>query len=128
MQPWQSFIVYAYFAVLAVLSVYGLHRYLLLFLYHRHYKWKQRPAAPARPGAEWPSVTVQIPLYNEMYVARRAIEAAAVMRYPRGKLRVQVLDDSTDATAELVQQTAVSLRARGAVVDVLHRHDRRGFK
>jgi cellulose synthase/poly-beta-1,6-N-acetylglucosamine synthase-like glycosyltransferase len=129
MQPWQSVIVLAYFAVLAMLSVYGLHRYLILFLYHRHYKWKpRRPAVVAPPGAELPSVTVQIPLYNEMYVARRVIEAAVRMRYPRGKLRVQILDDSTDATTEIAKDTAAELRKQGFAVEVLHREDRDGYK
>jgi hypothetical protein len=71
MQAWQSVIVFAYFAVLAVLSVYGLHRYWILYLYHRHYKWKRRAPVLAPPGAVLPTVTVQLPLYNEMYVARR---------------------------------------------------------
>ena len=128
MDLWQSIIVYAYYSVLAVLSVYGLHRYLILFLYHRHYKWKRRPPAPFSSAAELPSVTVQLPLYNEMYVARRVIEAAAAMRYPREKLHVQVLDDSTDATARIARDTAAELCARGYSVDVLHRDARDGFK
>ena len=127
MEPWQQFIVYAYFAVLAVLSVYGLRRYLILFLYFRHYKWKARRPDPA-PPIDWPSVTVQLPLYNEMYVARRVIEAAAAMRYPRERLHIQVLDDSTDDTTWIAQDAVASLRARGFSVEYRHRVARDGFK
>jgi len=127
MDRWQSLVVDVYFAVLAVLSVYGLHRYAILYLYHRHYKWKQRPRPVVFAGA-YPSVTVQLPLYNEMYVAQRVIEAAAAMRYPRELLRIQVLDDSTDDTTRIAQEAAQSLRARGFNVDFRHRHARDGFK
>lgn len=128
MQAWQSIIVFAYFAVLAVLSIYGLHRYLILYLYHRHYKWKALPPARESTGAELLSVTVQLPLYNEMYVARRVIEAAARMRYPREKLHIQVLDDSTDDTTAIARDTALKLRKRGFSVDVVHRDVREGYK
>jgi cellulose synthase/poly-beta-1,6-N-acetylglucosamine synthase-like glycosyltransferase len=128
MELWQSFVVSVYFAVLAVLSVYGLHRYLILFLYLRHYKFRRRPADGETAAAELPAVTVQLPLYNEMYVARRVIEAAAAMRYPREKLHIQVLDDSTDDTTAIVHETAAGLRARGVSIDVLHRDDRAGYK
>lgn len=128
MQAWQSVIVFAYFAVLAVLSIYGLHRYLILYLYHRHYKWKALPPARESTGAELLSVTVQLPLYNEMYVARRVIEAAARIRYPREKLHIQVLDDSTDDTTAIARDTALELRRRGFSVDVVHRDLRDGYK
>ncbi len=128
MQAWQSVIVFVYFAVLAVLSMYGLHRYLILYLYHRHYKWKPRPAALEWHGTDLPSVTVQLPLYNEMYVARRVIEAAVRIRYPHGKLHVQVLDDSTDDTTAIACETAARLRAQGFSVDVVHRDMRDGYK
>lgn len=128
MEAWQSFIVVFYFGVLAVLSVYGLHRYLILFLYHRHYKWKPRPPVPNPSGVVLPAVTVQLPLYNEMYVARRVIEAAAAIRYPREKLHVQVLDDSADDTTRIANDTALDLCRRGYSVEVLHRECREGFK
>jgi cellulose synthase/poly-beta-1,6-N-acetylglucosamine synthase-like glycosyltransferase len=128
MQAWQTVIVFAYFAVLAVLSIYGMHRYLILYLYHRHYKWKPRPPVPGLSEAELSTVTVQLPLYNEMYVARRVIEAAARMRYPRAKLHVQILDDSTDDTTAIARETAAELCAQGFNVDVVHREQRDGYK
>jgi cellulose synthase/poly-beta-1,6-N-acetylglucosamine synthase-like glycosyltransferase len=128
MQAWQTVIVFAYFTVLAVLSVYGLHRYWILYLYHRHYKWKRRTPVVAPRDAELPSVTVQLPLYNEMYVARRVIEATARMRYPRAKLHIQILDDSTDDTTAIALDTAATLRAQGFNIDVVHRDARGGYK
>jgi cellulose synthase/poly-beta-1,6-N-acetylglucosamine synthase-like glycosyltransferase len=128
MPDWQSIIVRLYFVVLALLSVYGLHRYVILFLYHRHYKRGRRTPPAAVPAESLPSVTIQLPLYNELYVARRVIEAAAAIRYPRALLRVQVLDDSTDETGVVARATAHALRARGVNVEYRHRHDRVGFK
>jgi cellulose synthase/poly-beta-1,6-N-acetylglucosamine synthase-like glycosyltransferase len=104
MESWQSIVVVAYVTLLAVLSIYGLHRYSLLYLYLRHYKYGPRRAPPA--PERYPSVTVQLPLYNERYVARRVIEAAARLRYPRELLRVQVLDDSVDDTCQIARDTA----------------------
>jgi cellulose synthase/poly-beta-1,6-N-acetylglucosamine synthase-like glycosyltransferase len=76
----------------------------------------------------FPSVTVQLPLYNERYVARRVIEAAARLQYPRGLLRVQVLDDSTDDTCEIAREAVESLRASGIQAEYVHRDVRSGFK
>ena len=128
MPDWQSILVNLYFALLALLSVYGLHRYVILFLYHRHYKWSRSPAPAALADDDLPSVTIQLPLYNELYVARRVIEAAAAVRYPRALLRVQVLDDSNDETRGIAFRAVEELRARGVNVEYRHRRDRTGFK
>lgn len=114
-----------YFTLLALLSVYGLHRLYLVFLY-RH----SRSAAPVAPDdlEEWPVVTVQLPLYNEMYVAARLLDAVAGFDYPRDRLEVQVLDDSTDETRDIVAAKVDELRSRGLDVVHLHRRDRRGYK
>ncbi len=128
MTTWQSAVVGLYFVTLAVLSVYGLHRYVILYLYHRHYKRGRRSSpAPLHPDL-CPSVTVQLPLYNEMYVARRVIEAAGRIRYPAHLLRIQVLDDSTDDTRRIARETVDELRARGLRVEYMHRTERGGFK
>ncbi|MCJ7543869.1 MAG: glycosyltransferase family 2 protein [Phycisphaerae bacterium] len=111
-------------AVLMV-SVYGLHRYLLVFLYYRHHKKEPRPKGTFR---ELPPVTVQLPMYNEQCVARRIIEHACRIDYPRDKLQIQVLDDSTDDTVEIARQAVSRAKAQGFDVEYLHRSDRWGFK
>jgi cellulose synthase/poly-beta-1,6-N-acetylglucosamine synthase-like glycosyltransferase len=93
--------------------------------------WKGRaPQAPGRLPATYPSVTVQLPMFNEHAVAQRVIEAAAAMDWPRDRFTVQVLDDSTDAdTLALVERVCADATARtGVRCTVIHRVDRRGYK
>ncbi|MEM7324928.1 MAG: glycosyltransferase, partial [Actinomycetota bacterium] len=75
-----------------------------------------------------PSVTVQLPIFNELYVAERIIGAAAALQYPADRLQIQVLDDSTDETAQLIAETVQRLAADG--IDIVHQHrtDRSGYK
>ena len=75
-----------------------------------------------------PTVTTQIPLYNERTVAERVIDAVAAFRYPPGKHRIQVLDDSDDQTHELVARKVAALRARGVDIEHVTRADRTGYK
>ncbi|HYG65002.1 MAG TPA: glycosyltransferase [Thermoanaerobaculia bacterium] len=114
-----------YYSVLAILAFYGVHRLVLVALY-----LKTRKAGPPRPAdpAEWPVVTVQLPLYNEMYVAARLIEAVARLDYPRDRLEIQVLDDSTDETRDIAARAVEEQRRRGVDIHHIHRGDRRGFK
>lgn len=83
-----------------------------------------RPEAPAR----WPVVTVQLPLYNEADVAERLIDACARLDYPKDRLEIQVLDDSTDETTALVRRCAARWQERGLDVSCLHRTERDGYK
>jgi cellulose synthase/poly-beta-1,6-N-acetylglucosamine synthase-like glycosyltransferase len=85
-------------------------------------------ATPLPPDAELPHVVVQIPSFNEGPVLRRGVEAAAKLDWPRDKLHIQLLDDSTDETAELARTVTAELRARGFDVVALQRTDRGGFK
>ena len=80
------------------------------------------------PVDDLPHITVQLPMYNERRVAARAITAACALTYPRDRLHIQVLDDSTDDTRDLIDRTAADLRAAGHDVVVLRRPDRRAFK
>jgi cellulose synthase/poly-beta-1,6-N-acetylglucosamine synthase-like glycosyltransferase len=114
-----------YYLVLGILALYGLHRLALVAVYLR--TRNRSPVRPADPE-EWPLVTVQLPLYNEMYVARRLIEAACRLDYPRDRLEIQVLDDSTDETSEIVARVVEEQRSLGIDVRHLRRADRRGFK
>lgn len=115
----------AYFAVLGVLALYGVHRLFIVWLYHRS---RDRAPAPPPPPGEWPIVTVQLPVYNEIYVVQRLLRAAAGIDYPRERLEIQVLDDSTDETVEAVAREVERLRRQGLDVVHLHRTERTGYK
>ena len=115
-----------YYVVLALLAMYGAHRMLMVTLYYRHRRNVPRPAASEL--SPLPRVTVQLPLYNEVYVAERLIEAVAKLDYPKDLLEIQVLDDSIDETREVARATVDRLRERGFDIVYLHRRDRRGYK
>jgi cellulose synthase/poly-beta-1,6-N-acetylglucosamine synthase-like glycosyltransferase len=111
-------------AALAV-AFYGANALLLATLYLR----RRRESAPLAPEpGNWPSVTVQLPIYNEFYVVERLIDAVARLDYPWEQLQIQVLDDSTDETTRLARTRVEFHRARGLNIELLHRQDRRGFK
>lgn len=115
----------AYLLVLAVLCVYGLHRYFLVLTYY----WvRGGPPRPADRFAELPRITVQLPMFNERFVAQRIIEAACRLAYPRDRLQIQVLDDSTDDTRRIAQAAVDRLRAEGHPVEYLRRASREGYK
>ncbi|HMK68349.1 MAG TPA: glycosyltransferase family 2 protein [Stellaceae bacterium] len=121
----QTVILIVYFSIVGVLSLYGWHLTYVIYLYYRH-----RAKAPRAGGAlqSLPSVTVQLPIYNEMYVVERLLEAVARLNYPSALLEIQVLDDSTDETVEIAQNSVRRLAARGIDIKYLHRTDRTGFK
>jgi cellulose synthase/poly-beta-1,6-N-acetylglucosamine synthase-like glycosyltransferase len=120
-----------YMLILAMLAVYGLHRSHLVLLLR---KYRSKIAAPPAPIAKdasptaLPHVTVQLPLFNEPDVVEQLLEAVARLEYPREKLEIQVLDDSTDDTRELARAKVESLARRGIDAVYIHRHDRTGFK
>src|SRR5712692_10769142 len=90
----------AYFFVLIVLAIYGWHRYYLVYLYMRYRDKEPKPGPALDP---LPIITVQLPLYNEMYVADRLIDAVCQIEYPRDRLEIQVLDDSIDETRSIAE-------------------------
>jgi cellulose synthase/poly-beta-1,6-N-acetylglucosamine synthase-like glycosyltransferase len=118
-------IVGAYFLILAILSFYGLHRYIMVFLFNKH---KKRDTAPQSKFEDLPRVTVQIPAYNEMYVIERVIDAVCAFEYPADRLDIQVLDDSTDETQKIARHAVERWRALGIDIDYIHRDNRTGFK
>lgn len=125
MKVWHDTVLIVYFALLALLSIHGVHRYALMWLYYRH---KRDNPEPARRFEHKPRVTVQLPLFNEATVVERLLDAVARIRWPADRLEVQVLDDSTDETGELARAKVEELRARGLDVSYHHRTDRTGFK
>ncbi len=114
-----------YYVILGVLAFFGVHRLWMVLLYLRNRR--RAPAQPPDP-AVWPVVTVQLPLYNEMYVAARLLDAVCRLDYPRDRLEIQILDDSTDETSAIVERLAAEHRREGLDIKVLHRGDRGGFK
>lgn len=127
---WQNLflvpIVAVYLLLMTLLSFYVLN-YLYLAFTGWKYRHELRRPSPA-PPIRWPRVTVQLPIYNEWYVAARLVEAAAALDYPRELLEIQVLDDSTDETAQRLAAKIAGLRAGGANIVHLQRDQRRGFK
>ena len=113
-----------YALVIAALFVYGVH-----FLQLTVAALRLGDSSPQAGEPElWPITTVQLPIYNELYVARRLIGAVAQLDYPRDRLEIQVLDDSTDETSVIVAETVARWRALGVDIAHVRRQDRVGYK
>jgi cellulose synthase/poly-beta-1,6-N-acetylglucosamine synthase-like glycosyltransferase len=116
-----------YFGILGLLAIYGGYRIKQVVDFWRYHKLAPKPKE--RFGeAELPVITVQLPLFNEMYVVERLLKAVTEIDYPREKLEIQVLDDSTDETVKLARATVESYAAQGFDIHYIHRTDRTGFK
>ncbi len=126
MTPFETLILGSYFFVLVILGMYGWHRYYLVYAY-----MKNKDKVPGPPPA-WdgplPRVTIQLPIFNEMYVIDRLLAATVKIQYPRELLEIQVLDDSTDETVEVAKRAVERAVAEGHNVVYLHRTDRTGYK
>jgi cellulose synthase/poly-beta-1,6-N-acetylglucosamine synthase-like glycosyltransferase len=124
-----------YLFSLMSLFTYGLNCYVLMFLYRIHRnkarikELKQREFFFAKAAAEGlPRVTVQLPLFNERYVVVRLLEGVKGIHYPKERLEIQILDDSTDDTVHIAKNAAATYRRQGFDILHLHRSDRKGFK
>ena len=115
-----------YFAVMIVLAIYGVHRYTLCYLYFKHRK-NYNPN-PLKHFDELPRVTIQLPIFNEQFVIDRLVEAICGIDYPKDKLEIQVLDDSTDETTEVASGIVARYAALGHPIVYIHRTNRHGFK
>src|ERR1051325_7278440 len=98
MTPSETLTLATYFFCVIILAVYGWHRYYLVYVYMRNRDKQPKATTPLDPP---PTVTIQLPLYNEMYVAQRLIEAVCKIEYPRQYLELQGVDDSTDERREV---------------------------
>ncbi len=121
-------ILICYAAVMAVICVYGVHRYWMVGVFLRRNGRAGTEIRPSRRFEELPRVTVQLPMFNERYVAERVIEAACGIDYPPDRLEVQVLDDSTDESADIARRCCERLADAGHNVRYIHRHNRQGYK
>src|SRR5438477_10831944 len=115
-----------YFVVLILLASYGMHRYLLVYLYYKNRR--NRTGEPAARFEELPRVTVQLPIFNEQFVIERLLDSVCQLKYPKDKLDVQVLDDSTDETQAVARGLVEHYAAKGFPITYIRRDERQGFK
>src|SRR5437773_2585917 len=116
-----------YFTILTILAIYGAYRIKQVIDFWRYRKFVPRPGKRFTED-ELPRITVQLPLFNEMYVVERLVKAVAEINYPREKLEIQVLDDSTDETVKLAEATVARYAEKSFDIHYIHRSDRTGFK
>ncbi|WP_299989508.1 cellulose synthase family protein [uncultured Pontibacter sp.] len=124
----QLLLVAVYGLCLAFIFCYSLVQLHLTYLYWSRRKTIPAPEAIPDESYTWPAVTVQLPLYNERYVVERLIDAVAALDYPRHLLQIQLLDDSTDDTSELIRQKMASYANTGLRLEHVRRPDRSGYK
>src|SRR6188768_51743 len=119
------FILIPYLSILTILAIYGIHRYHLVFLFLKN---KHKKTVPPGVFESLPKVTIQLPIYNEMYVVERLVEAACRIRYPKELLEIQILDDSTDGTNEIAAECMERMKLEGYDIHHIRRTNRMGFK
>ena len=120
-------ILIVYFAILGTLAVYGAYRIKQVIDFWRYRKFVPEPLGRFSE-AELPRITVQLPLFNELYVVERLLKAVTAIDYPREKLEIQVLDDSTDETTKVAAAAVAKYAEQGFDIHYIHRLDRTGFK
>jgi len=117
-----------YFSILFLLVIFGWHRYFLTYLYYRHHKFRVEGVPRFEEIKELPLVTVQLPIFNEKYVVERLVEKACALDYPRDRLEIQLLDDSTDETLQIADRVVRRFQKKGYPIVHLHRKNREGYK
>lgn len=125
--PWEAAILGVYLVSVLALSLFGLHRLSLLALYFRH-RDRAIPLPEPLDDARCPHVLVQLPVFNERYVVERLVDSVAALDWPRDRLHIQLLDDSTDDTVEISSRVVRKHRKAGLDIELLCREDRAGFK
>ena len=126
MEMWQILLLPVYVLSLALLMVFSFHRFAIVRLFFKHAD--RVPSPQTFSEGNLPGVTVQLPVYNEFYVVERLIRAVAAFDYPRDRLEIQVLDDSTDETTKIADRCVADLRSEGLDIRCLHREERTGYK
>ncbi len=115
-----------YTITIMIMAAYGFNILYLVAL--AAWPRKPRPTASPGPAEAWPTVLVQLPLFNERYVVERLIDAAVALDYPADKLLIQVLDDSTDSCAALARTRVAYHHTHGQPITYVHRAQRTGYK
>ncbi|MEZ4897945.1 MAG: glycosyltransferase [Saprospiraceae bacterium] len=130
--PWWTsigyFLVGLYALALLYILIFCLSQLHLLLLYSRHRIKHPREQLRPDPPAEWPPVTVQLPIFNEIYVVERLIRNIMLLDYPKERLEVQVLDDSNDDTVEIAARIVREYQDQGYRIQHIRRANRQGFK
>ncbi len=126
MQVFTYLIGFLYLFVVVFLAFYGIHNLIITILYLR----TEAPSKPKKPKhlKRWPMVTIQLPIFNEKYTIERLLSAVTQLDYPPNCLQIQVLDDSTDDTAELTRRLVEQYKSHGVNIKWIHRDDRVGYK
>ena len=129
MQIAAYFVLSIYVIALFYITFYCLLQFHLLF-YYKKYQVKQSLLAEVKTMDEndLPFVTIQLPIFNEMYVVERLIDNIVKFDYPKDKYEIHVLDDSTDETVEISKRKVEEYKAKGFNIDLFHRVDRKGYK
>lgn len=121
----EDFILGAYVFSLSILFLFGSHGFVMIYYY---FKNKDKKPVGKTLLDDKPMVTVQLPVYNELYVVERLIDAVCALDYPKDRLEIQVLDDSNDETVDIVAAIAAAKREEGFDIVQIRREDRVGFK
>lgn len=121
-----------YVFAMGFILLYSMSQLHLAYVYKRFQKKgkAEHEELPVhKPQEEWPFVTIQLPIFNEMYVIERLIDAIAKFDYPKDRFEIQVLDDSNDETVEITAKKVAEVRAAtGLNIVQVRRPDRVGFK
>jgi len=121
----EDYILTAYLITLSILFFYGMHGFFLVYLYN---KFKDVKYEPKGRFEELPKVCIQLPTFNEALVVDRLIDAVCKIDYPKDKMEIQVLDDSTDETQDVLKKIVEEKKKLGFNINYYHRDNRQGFK
>ncbi len=121
----ENFILIIYLLGLSILFAFGMHGIIMLYYY---YKTSKITFSEEELPSNLPNVTIQLPIYNEMYVIKRLIKSVCNIDYSKEKLEIQVLDDSTDNTQQIAKSLVEKYREKGYDIQYIHRDNRQGFK
>ena len=122
------FILITHYCLVAILSLHGAHRIYHSFVAKRVFETVSHDVEPPSWEGDYPHITVQAPMYNEKFVAKRIIDAVTAFDYPKDKLHIQVIDDSTDESVDIVAECVAQYQRLGFDIDHVRRASRRGYK
>ncbi len=120
-----NIVLVSYFVSLSIIFVFGLHGFIMIFYYNKYKNVKHIPQKEFVPSS---LVTIQLPLYNELYVVERIINSVCEIDYPQNLMEIQVLDDSTDETVDIVAKIVAEKQKDGFDIKHIRRANRQGFK